>query len=90
MNQVLIPHTFEARGFEVSVDGDAPNSLTSSFEVDGRQQYSFSLSRRQLIRLFSAIGRALKEAPRVRSGTKASGADAMAPRRRWPSTVRRD
>jgi hypothetical protein len=63
MNKVMIPHKFAARGFAVYVNRDAPNLARIHFDVDGCHQYSFSLSRRQLIRLFSALGRVLKEAP---------------------------
>src|SRR5438105_926831 len=93
MSEILIPHTFAARRFAVSVDRAAPDLAHIHFDIDGRQQYSFSLSRRQLIRLFSAMGRALKEAPRVRRRTKASSTDAMAQRRRgervWPPSTGR-
>lgn len=82
VNKVLIPHKFGARGFAVSVNRDAPDLARIHFDVDGCHQYSFSLSRRQLIRLFSALGRVLKEAPAGNNRVKS-----MATRRRTSPMV---
>jgi hypothetical protein len=65
MSNVLIPHSFEARGFAVAIDHLARDRIRIDFDVDGRQRYSFSLSRRQLIRLTAALERELKSVPPI-------------------------
>jgi hypothetical protein len=70
MRNVLIPHNFEARGFAVAIDHHAPDRARIDFDVDGRQRYSFSLSRRQLVRLTAALERELEAMPSIAKRTR--------------------
>jgi hypothetical protein len=72
MSNVLISHTLKARGFAVAIDHDAPDRAHIDFDVDGRQRYSFLLSRRQLIRFSAALERELKAAPSIKGARRKS------------------